>query len=241
MLDATLIVLATAGGTALVDLATSDAWLKTGADVVRLLSRGQQQPVELVERRMESTRRQLQELSGEALKVARQHQVQAWTTRLGDLLQEDSGAAHELWLLLNKLAGQGFLDVSSYDDDSSVFESNVVAVDTPDSQSAPRQGQSNNRISHKRPAYKLLGDLAAAQGWFDDAETAYGKSLVIAGQLAIAEPSNTELQRELSFSYNRLGYIATYRGDIAQAEEAYRESLAIARRLAATDPSNTEL
>ena len=57
---------------------------------------------------------------------------------------------------------------------------------------------------------------------------------------AIANPANTQWQRDLSISHSRLGDVATAAGDLAAARAAYQAGLDIRTRLAATDPADTE-
>ena len=57
---------------------------------------------------------------------------------------------------------------------------------------------------------------------------------------AVADPANTEWQRDLSVSHERLGDLAVAAGDTTTAADHYNTGLAIRERLAAADPANTE-
>ena len=56
---------------------------------------------------------------------------------------------------------------------------------------------------------------------------------------AVADPSNSSWQRDLSVSYDRVGDVFSSQGDLALALKAYQNSLAIAEKLAGADPSNS--
>jgi hypothetical protein len=102
-----LIALASAGGTALAQAATTDAWQAAKAGFARLLGRGGDQQMQVIEGRLESTRTQLQSLSGQELAQVRDAQAAAWTIRLQDLLEESPDAAGTLQQLLDQLAAVG--------------------------------------------------------------------------------------------------------------------------------------
>jgi hypothetical protein len=103
MLTETLIALAAAGGTALVEAAATDAWNTAKGGVARLFGRDKQQ-VEILEARLEDTRTQLTAVPAPQLDQLRRRQTQAWTTRLEDLLDEQPDAAGRLQELLDELA-----------------------------------------------------------------------------------------------------------------------------------------
>ncbi|MEK8109407.1 hypothetical protein NKG94_41945 [Micromonospora sp. M12] len=85
-----------------------------------------------------------------------------------------------------------------------------------------------------------MGDLATARGNLDAAETAYQADLHIAQQLAEADPTNAQAQRDLSISHTKMGDLATARGNLDAAEAAYQASLLIRQRLAEADPTNAQ-
>lgn len=58
--------------------------------------------------------------------------------------------------------------------------------------------------------------------------------------LAVADPGNSQWQRDLSISRNKLGNVAVASGDLAAAWEHFQAALEIAQRLAAADPTNSE-
>ncbi|WP_170990927.1 CHAT domain-containing protein [Herbidospora galbida] len=59
-------------------------------------------------------------------------------------------------------------------------------------------------------------------------------------QLAVADPTNAQAQRDLSVSHERLGDLLTTRGDLDTAHQHHTASLHIRESLAAADPSNAE-
>ena len=69
----------------------------------------------------------------------------------------------------------------------------------------------------------------------------YRASLVIAERLAAADPSNAQLQRDLSASQEKIGNVLADQGDTEAALAAYQTSLTIAERLAAADRSNATI
>ena len=81
-------------------------------------------------------------------------------------------------------------------------------------------------------------DVLVKQGNFTEAAKAYRASLVIAERLASGDPSNAQLQRDLSAAQEKVGNVLADQGDMEGALAAFRASLAVAMRLAATDPMN---
>ena len=116
MLTEALIALAAAGGTSVVQAAGTDAWATAKAGMARLLGRGQPQQVTVIEGRLEDSRAQLTELSGQQLVQAQQLQAQAWATRLRDVLEENPEAAIGLRKLLEDLAAAGVSGTASAGD-----------------------------------------------------------------------------------------------------------------------------
>lgn len=72
------------------------------------------------------------------------------------------------------------------------------------------------------------------------ARVEYEKAEAIARQLAAADPSDAQAQRDLSISYERLGDVTLQAGQPARALEYYTQGLEIRQKLAAADPSNTK-
>jgi hypothetical protein len=107
VLTEALAALAGAGGTALVEAVTTDAWQKAKTGFARLLGRGDQRRMAVIEGRLESTRAELAPLSGAALTRAREARAAEWTTRLRDALEEDPTSADLLRELLGELASAG--------------------------------------------------------------------------------------------------------------------------------------
>jgi tetratricopeptide (TPR) repeat protein len=81
-------------------------------------------------------------------------------------------------------------------------------------------------------------DVLQAQGDLSGALAAYRDSLQIARQLATADPSNAEWQRDLSLSFMRMTVWYAQAGDRNEALRFAQESLTIGERLAALDRSN---
>ena len=107
MLLEALGALASAGGTALVEAAASDAWEKARAGFARLLGRGDKRREAVAEGRLDATRAQLAPLSDAELDRMRQIQIGEWTTRLRDFLEEHPDGAAELRDVLADLAKAG--------------------------------------------------------------------------------------------------------------------------------------
>lgn len=99
MLPEALAALAAAGGTALVEAATTDAWETAKHGMIRLFARSPGEPAGAVEARLERTRESL--TAGDADQRGRQRAD--WTVRLEDLLQETPAAEGELRDLLTTL------------------------------------------------------------------------------------------------------------------------------------------
>lgn len=102
MLSEALLALAAAGGTALVEAVTTDAWLATKSGFLRLLGRGDRSREAVIEQQLERTRAALEAAKpdNEQIRLAQQA---AWTARLEDLLSEQPEIADELRALLEQL------------------------------------------------------------------------------------------------------------------------------------------
>jgi tetratricopeptide (TPR) repeat protein len=59
--------------------------------------------------------------------------------------------------------------------------------------------------------------------------------------LARANPTDVQLRRDLSISYNKLGDLARAAGDAGQAERLYRQSLELREVLARANPTDVQL
>lgn len=95
-----LVTLAEAAGQAVVTAAATDAWAVVKVGVARLLGRGNTRNIAAVERRLEDTRRELTETTQVDSVAVRARLVVAWQARLGDLLEDDPGAAAPLQALV---------------------------------------------------------------------------------------------------------------------------------------------
>ncbi|MFF0768528.1 hypothetical protein ACFYUK_06480 [Nonomuraea wenchangensis] len=100
MLSEALAALAAAGGTALVEAMTSDAWTSAKQGFARLLGRGKPERQEVAVQRLERSRQELADRSGAELERARVEQEAAWRSRLSDLLEDDPAAEAELRMLV---------------------------------------------------------------------------------------------------------------------------------------------
>ncbi|GIM97522.1 hypothetical protein [Paractinoplanes toevensis] len=103
MLTETLIALGAAGGTAVVEAATTDVW-NTAKDRVARLFGGDPKQVTILEARLEDTHERLAAAPADQVDQVREQQTQVWTTRLQDLLEEQPDTAPALQELLDDLA-----------------------------------------------------------------------------------------------------------------------------------------
>lgn len=90
-------------------------------------------------------------------------------------------------------------------------------------------------------AYSKLGDVLHQQGYPENLPLAlefYRDSVAIEDRLARADPSNTELQRDLAVTYCRVGGVLRDQGNLSEALTSFRDCLAIGQRLAKADPNN---
>jgi tetratricopeptide (TPR) repeat protein len=78
------------------------------------------------------------------------------------------------------------------------------------------------------------------QGKLEQALKSYSDSLAIRERLAATDPSNTQWQSDLTWSYMNLGDVLVQQGRLEEALKVYGDSLAVAERLAAADPSNAQ-
>jgi tetratricopeptide (TPR) repeat protein/tRNA A-37 threonylcarbamoyl transferase component Bud32 len=70
------------------------------------------------------------------------------------------------------------------------------------------------------------------------ARKAYERAFDIAQQLAAADPTNVQAQRDLSISYSKRGDVQRQSGQVTEALASYQKRLEISQHLAATDPSD---
>lgn len=90
-----LLALASAGGAALVAAAATDAWNVAKNRFARLLGRGDQSRVAVLEDRLERTRAELETAGPEIARVRLQQQA-AWAGRLEDLLTDHPDTAGDV-------------------------------------------------------------------------------------------------------------------------------------------------
>jgi len=98
--------LASVGGTALVTAMITDGWESFKDRFARLLGRGDARETEVATTRLEECRELLASLPGPDRQRARTEQEVAWRIRLGDLLEREPGAEHELRGLVLEMQAQ---------------------------------------------------------------------------------------------------------------------------------------
>ena len=64
--------------------------------------------------------------------------------------------------------------------------------------------------------------------------------MTIRERLAVADPKNAQMQRDLVVSYNNLGDATVQKGQAKEALDFYRKAVAIAERLAAAHPKDAQ-
>ncbi|HEX8631271.1 MAG TPA: hypothetical protein VF755_24190 [Catenuloplanes sp.] len=102
MLAEEMLALAGAGGTALLGAVATDAWGLTKRGFARVLGRGDQDRIAVVEERLERTRTAVEAAGPEAQRVRLEQQA-AWVGRLEDLLADHPDSADELRELLRQV------------------------------------------------------------------------------------------------------------------------------------------
>ena len=105
MLEA-LIALAALAGNTVVTAATTDAWEAARRKFARLLARGDLKKEQLADKRLEETRQQLAEVTGQELEQAQAELARAWQVRMADLLEEDPGVEAELRRVVEEVRAQ---------------------------------------------------------------------------------------------------------------------------------------
>jgi hypothetical protein len=99
--------LASAGGTALVTAMVTDGWEGVRARFARLLGRGDAKEVESVTARLDECRAAMVAvLADSELQRVRSEQELAWRIRLGDVLERQPEAEHELRSLVTEVQAQ---------------------------------------------------------------------------------------------------------------------------------------
>jgi hypothetical protein len=97
--------LAALAGNALVTAAVTDAWEDVRRKIARLFGRGR--PDSQIERRLDTTREQLDAVDPADLEHAQAIQAAHWTTRFGDLLADHPDAEAELRALVEEIQAMG--------------------------------------------------------------------------------------------------------------------------------------
>jgi tetratricopeptide (TPR) repeat protein len=168
-----------------------------------------------------------------------------WPARLdnpGDLVRQEI----EFALTNNKVVVPVLVDEVSFPDSSQLPESlrdivrwQAISLHSEtwakDIEVVVKVLESNGFRLQEPPATSLReqSDLAAAR-------TNYAESLAVMRRLAEHDPSNADLQRDLSLNLDRVGDTLREQGDLGGALAVYRESLEVRRRLTEADPSNLE-
>ena len=130
MLAEALAALAAAGGTALVEAATTDAWERAKVGFALLFGRGDERRTAVIEGRLEGTRAELVPLTGTELERTREARAAEWTIRLRDALDEHPDSAERLRGLLDELAAAGVTVSAETGGHSMVVGGNVSNVAT---------------------------------------------------------------------------------------------------------------
>ncbi len=79
-----------------------------------------------------------------------------------------------------------------------------------------------------------------AAGPLTAARKVYQQAFHIAQQLAAADPSDAQAQRDLSVSYEKLGDVQLQSGQVTEALRSYQQFLQISQKLAAADSSDAQ-
>ena len=98
--------LAAAGSAALVTAMVADGWEGIKARLARLLGREDAKEAQATAARLDESQAMLAVLSGTELQRARAEQEFAWRIRLGDLLERQPEAEHELRALVGEMQAQ---------------------------------------------------------------------------------------------------------------------------------------
>jgi tetratricopeptide (TPR) repeat protein len=164
-----------------------------------------------------------------------QHSLSVSQNRIGDMLRPQLYSALNQDRLGDMLHAQGNLvgALRAYGESLAISE-RLAALD-------PSNAQWQRDLSKYIEKIVRIGNTLLAQGDLSGALRAFRESLAISERLAVSDPSNAQLQLQLSFSKNGIGDILRAQGDLAGALRAYRESLDISERLTASDPSNAQL
>jgi len=101
-----LLALAALAGDTLVAAATTDVWEAAKRRFARLLGRGDQEREESAKRRLDDTRRQLQDVPEAEREQAQTRLASAWQTRLIDLLEEHPDVAPDLQVLVDQIQAE---------------------------------------------------------------------------------------------------------------------------------------
>ena len=96
------------------------------------------------------------------------------------------------------------------------------------------QGGLSTPIGNSTLSSSNLGDTAGA---FDS----YTKALALSERLAMLQPANGEIRRELMLSYSRMAEVNITLGRPDKAVEYYRRAIPISEALSAADPTNETL
>jgi tetratricopeptide (TPR) repeat protein len=89
-------------------------------------------------------------------------------------------------------------------------------------------------------AYSNFADTLKAQGDLKQALASYQNLHAIRAELAKADPSSGQLERDLSESLRNIGEVQQTLNYLPEALKSYQSALAISKRLAEADPANPE-
>ena len=89
-------------------------------------------------------------------------------------------------------------------------------------------------------AHNKRGDEALHTDNLDRARDEYARGLVIAEELAKADPDSSRVKRDLGVSLNKLGDVEVQAGNLSAARELFSRSLSISEKLAKADPGSAD-
>jgi tetratricopeptide (TPR) repeat protein len=105
----------------------------------------------------------------------------------------------------------------------------------------PDKSQEPKWLRERGALASRLGNLLGDQGDLAGASDSYQVALDVTKQLAAADPSNIDRQRNLSVCHSRVGDVLRAQGNLPGALDSYEQDLRISQKLAAADPSKPNL
>ena len=102
----------------------------------------------------------------------------------------------------------------------------------------PETEASDQHLRKKAIMFQNRGTVLMAQGKLKGAREAFQQGMEISRRLAQSNPTNADIQNDLSESHRKLGDAAALEGDLKAAVQAYEQALGISARLAQAYPTN---